>query len=54
MFVCKSIKLANFLINHGSIIYKIDKDKSNNNFVVFLFKKDTLLKENLDLWEKTK
>lgn len=52
MFVCKSISLANFLIEKGCNIIKIDKDKVSANYVVFLFKKTKLLYDSLELWNK--
>lgn len=53
MFVCKSITLANYLINNNCNIVKIDKDKTNKNFLVFIFKKDDLLNSSLSNWKTT-
>lgn len=50
MFVCKSISLANYLISNGSNLIKIDKDKVNNSYLVFLFEKNKLLNKNLSQW----
>ena len=52
MFVCKSISLANYLISNGSNIIRIDKDKDNKNYLVFLFEKNELLNSNLKNWNK--
>lgn len=52
MFVCKSKRLANYLIEHGSEIKRIDCDKNSKGFLVFLFKKNELLNINLSNWEK--
>lgn len=49
--MCKSIKLANFLIKHGSIL--IDS-YYENGMRVFEFKNDNTIKENIDLWEVNK
>lgn len=49
-FVCKSITLANFLINNGSNIIRIDKDNMNKNYLVFIFEKNDLLDDNLKKW----
>ena len=46
MFVCKSISLANFLIANKSNLIKIDKDKENKNYLVFLFE------TNAKIWAK--
>lgn len=49
LFVCKSKRLAGFLITHGCECIKIDKDKLNPDYSVFLFEKtdrwDTAMKE---------
>lgn len=51
MFVCKSITLANYLIaNHCNLI-KIDKDKVNNDYLVFLFEKNNTLEKVLSNWK---
>lgn len=50
-FICKSIKLANFLMKHGSIL--IDS-YYENGMRIFEFKNDETIKENIDLWEVNK
>lgn len=50
MFVCKSISLANYLILNNSKLIKIDKNKTNEKYLVFLFEKDDLLEKNLHRW----
>lgn len=52
MFVCKSISLANYLITNGSSLIKIDRDKINRDYLVFLFEKNEILEINLSKWEK--
>ena len=53
MFVCKSKSLANFLMENGLRCEKIDEDRTNSNFMVFLFKKsnewDLLMKKWTEL-----
>lgn len=51
-FVCKSITLANYLIEKGSNILRIDKDKNSQNYLVFIFKQDNLLEINLKNFKK--
>ena len=53
-FVCKSITLANFLINNGSNVNRIDKDNMNKDYLVFIFEKNNLLDNNLKKWNKDK
>jgi len=50
MFVCKSKRLANYLIENGCQIIRIDTDKKSNGFLVFLFEKNNLLNQNLEKW----
>ena len=54
MFVCKSISLANFLIANKSNLIKIDRDKENKNYLVFLFKKNEILENVLYKWRNNK
>lgn len=54
MFVCKSKRLANYLIEHGNAVFRIDCDRTANGFLVFLFQKNHLLDKNLKNWESDK
>ena len=54
MFLCKGKRLANYLIEHGSPVVKIDTDKESKGFLVFLFEKNDLLDKNLQSWNKDK
>ncbi|RHP47040.1 hypothetical protein DWZ40_09055 [Clostridium sp. AF32-12BH] len=54
MFVCKSKRLANFLIENGCPVIRIDTDQKTKGFLVFLFKKDELLYKNLEKWDVEK
>lgn len=47
MFLCKSKRLANYLIEHGSPVIRIDTDKESKGYLVFLFNRDDLLNKNL-------
>ena len=50
MFVCKSIRLANFLLEHNCTIMKIDRDQLNRSFIIFIFKKDDNFMQTMSLW----
>lgn len=50
MFVCKSITLANYLLENNCKLVKIDKDKVNKNYLVFLFQKNNVLVSLLNNW----
>lgn len=51
MFVCKSKRLANYLIEHGNPVIRIDTDQKSKGFLVFLFEKNDLLNTNLEKWK---
>ena len=36
-YVCKKIRLFNFLSNNGFVPYKIDKDRFNKKYLVWLY-----------------
>ena len=50
MFVCKSKRLANYLIENSSPIVRIDTDQKSKRFLVFLFEKNEFLNKNLEKW----
>ena len=54
MFVCKSKRLANYLIENGNPLIRIDTDQKAKGFLVFLYEKNELLNKNLKKWEKDK
>lgn len=54
MFVCKGKRLANYLIEHGSPVIRIDTDQKSKGFLVFIFEEDELLNKNLQSWTKDK
>lgn len=51
MFVCKSKRLANYLLENQCKIIRIDEDKNNNNFLVFIFENNNLLNKVLKKWD---
>ena len=54
MFVCKSKRLANYLIEHGNQVVKIDTDQKAKGFLVFLFNKNEYLYKSLEKWNQVK
>jgi len=54
MFVCKSKRLANYLIENGSKIIRIDCDQKSKGFLVFLFVNDETIRESLNKWNVDK
>lgn len=53
-FCCKGKRLANYLIEHGSKLIRIDCDQKSKGYLVFIFVKDESIDENLRLWESDK
>lgn len=54
MFCCRGKRLANYLIENGCPVKRIDKDIKNKNFLVFFFDNTDVLKSNLDRWKEDK
>ncbi|MDD4805111.1 MAG: hypothetical protein PHN69_08290 [Candidatus Pacebacteria bacterium] len=54
MFCCRGKRLANYLIEHGSKIVRIDCDQKAKGFLVFIFEDDDSIKKNLKQWEVDK
>lgn len=51
MFCCKGKRLANYLIENGSTIVRIENDRNNSEYLVFLFKNDETIRKNLEKWK---
>lgn len=54
MFVCKSKRLANYLIDNGLQLKRIDSDQRSKGFLVFLFERNKLLDNVLNKWKLDK
>ena len=48
-FICKGKRLANYLIEHGSPVIRIDTDQQNKGFLIFIFERNQLLEEGIIL-----
>lgn len=53
-FCCKGKRLANFLIEQGCQIIRIDNDQKSKGFLVFIFIKNENLCNALDKWKTEK
>lgn len=51
MYVAKTIRLMNFLVRGGFDCTKVQRDKYNDNYVVFLFEDSTSLREYLGTYK---
>lgn len=54
MFCCRGKRLANYLLENGSTIRRIEMDRNNDKFLVFLFENDETLNHNLQKWKTDK
>ena len=54
LFVCKSKRLAGFLVSHGCECVKVDTDKLNPKYSVYLFEKMELWNTVMKEWSKEK
>lgn len=53
-FVCKGKRLANYLIDHGCKLIKIDTDSNARGYLVFIFVVDDSLNSALNSWNQDK
>lgn len=54
MFCCKGKRLANFLLDNGCRLVRIDCDQINKNYLVFLFERNERLEMSLKSWDVEK
>lgn len=52
LFVCKSKRLAGHLVSHGCKCVKVDTDKLNPKYSVFLFEKTEIWDKAMKEWNK--
>ena len=52
LFVCKSKRLAGYLVSHGCECVKVDTDKLNPKYSVYLFEKTELWNAVMKEWSK--
>lgn len=50
LFVCKSKRLAGFLVSNGCECIKVDVDNLNPNYCVFLFEKTECWDKSMKEW----
>lgn len=50
-YVCKTVRLLNYLSKKFDVV-KIDKDRNNSNFVIFLFEDTLEFREHLNKYNK--
>ena len=54
MFCCRGKRLANYLLDRGCKLLRIDSDNQSRGFLVFIFVKNENLENALESWKKDK
>lgn len=54
MFCCRGKRLANYLIENGCPVRRIEKDLKNKNFLVFFFESNDDLQSAIEKWKEDK
>lgn len=54
MFCCKGMRLANYLIEKGAKLIRVDRNYMNRNFLVFIFQDDDTVTKALETWKHDK
>lgn len=54
LFCCKGKRLANYLLEHGCKMIRIDCDQKSKGFLVFIFEDSQLLSDALKSWDEDK
>ena len=50
MYAVKGVKLCWFLTAHGQHCKSVELDKSNSNYLVYLFERNEEFEKIMDLW----
>ena len=51
LFVCKGKRQANYFLDNGCHLIRIDCDQKSNGYLVFIFEWDSCLDGTLDNWK---
>lgn len=54
LYVCKGKRQANYFLDHGCKLIRIDCDQQSKGFLVFIFKWDSNLNNAIELWKLDK
>lgn len=54
LFCCKGKRLANYFLEHGCTLLRIDCDQKSPGFLVFIFHRDKTLNDALVSWKVDK
>lgn len=51
LYCCKGKRQANYFLEHGCKLIRIDCDQKSKGFLVFIFERDKNLDDALESWE---
>lgn len=54
LYVCKGKRQANYFLEHGCRLIRIDCDQESKGFLVFIFEWNNKLDEAIQLWKSDK
>lgn len=54
LYVCKGKRQANYFLEHGCRLIRIDCDQESKGFLVFIFEWNNELDEAIQLWKSDK
>lgn len=54
IYLCKGKRKANFMLDHGCRMIRIDCDQKNPGYLVFIFEWNECFDKALVLWEQNK
>ena len=54
LFVCKGKRQANYFLEHGCRLIRIDCDQQSKGYLVFIFEWNDILNSALKLWNQDK
>lgn len=54
VFCCKGKRFANYLLDHGCRLIRIDCDQRSKGYLVFIFEKNKNLNDAMQTWKNDK
>lgn len=54
LYICKGKRQANYFLDHGCSLVRIDCDQRSKGFLVFIFEWDNKLDDAIQLWKVDK
>lgn len=54
LYCCKGKRQANYFLEHGCTLIRIDCDQKSQGFLVFIFERNQILDDALKTWKEDK